>query len=59
MLLLPVSPLCFFCRHEIKVLIPGAGLGRLCWECIKLGFSVEGNEVSYHMLLSSDYILNR
>jgi len=42
----------------INVLVPGAGLGRLMYEIAKLGFKSQGNEFSYHMLLSSNYILN-
>lgn len=41
-----------------KVLVPGSGLGRLVWECAKRGFAAQGNEVSYHMLLASNLILN-
>ena len=42
----------------IYILNPGAGLGRLMYEIAKLGFKSQGNEFSYHMLLSSNYILN-
>lgn len=42
----------------IKVLIPGAGLGRLAYEMVQRGFSVQGNEFSLYMLLPSQYILN-
>ena len=42
----------------IHILNPGAGLGRLMYEIAKLGFKSQGNEFSYHMLLSSNYILN-
>jgi carnosine N-methyltransferase len=46
-------------KHEdMKVLVPGAGLGRLVFELCYLGFHVEGNEISYHQLLASNYILN-
>jgi len=41
-----------------KVFVGGAGLGRLALELIGEGFAVQGNDVSYHMLLASDYILN-
>mmetsp|Transcript_15563 Transcript_15563/g.25480 ORF Transcript_15563/g.25480 Transcript_15563/m.25480 type:complete len:378 (-) Transcript_15563:2399-3532(-) len=41
-----------------KVLVPGAGLGRLCAEVVGRGYSCQGNEFSYHMLLMSSYILN-
>jgi hypothetical protein len=45
-------------RHLCKVLVPGAGLGRLVFELCAAGWSVEGNEISYHQLLASNYILN-
>ena len=45
-------------KGRIKVLVPGAGLGRLMFEFCKRGFSVEGNEISYHQLLASHWILN-
>ena len=41
-----------------RVMVPGAGLGRLVMECARLGFDTEGNEYSYYMLLTSSYILN-
>ncbi|KAE8146917.1 N2227-domain-containing protein [Aspergillus avenaceus] len=44
--------------EEIKVLVPGAGLGRLVFEICLAGFSAEGNEISYHQLLVSSWILN-
>uniref|UniRef100_A0A8R1HT56 carnosine N-methyltransferase n=1 Tax=Caenorhabditis japonica TaxID=281687 RepID=A0A8R1HT56_CAEJA len=45
-------------RHEIRVLVPGCGLGRLAHDLIDEGFSVEGNEFSYFMLIASCFILN-
>lgn len=45
-------------KGDIHILIPGAGLGRLPFEVCRLGFSVEGNEISYHQLLTSSFILN-
>ena len=45
-------------KSDIRVLVPGAGLGRLVFEICKLGFSVEGNEISYHQLFTSLWILN-
>ncbi|KAJ4339948.1 hypothetical protein N0V87_002887 [Didymella glomerata] len=34
-----------FDRSEIKVLVPGAGLGRSVFDICQAGFSVEGNEI--------------
>lgn len=45
-------------RHLQRVLVPGAGLGRLLLEICAAGYSAEGNEISYHQLLASNYILN-
>jgi len=45
-------------KNSLDVLVPGAGLGRLVFELCKEGFNVEGNEISYHQLLASSYILN-
>lgn len=45
-------------RNKLRVLCPGAGLGRLCAEVAALGFSCQGNEVSYFMLLGSNFVLN-
>ncbi|KAF6835793.1 methyltransferase family [Colletotrichum plurivorum] len=42
----------------LKVLVPGAGLGRLVFELCRSGHDAEGNEISYHQLLASSYILN-
>lgn len=41
-----------------RVLVPGAGLGRLVFELCRAGFHAEGNEISYHQLLASSYVLN-
>lgn len=41
-----------------KVLVPGAGLGRLVFDLALAGYHVEGNELSYHQLLASNWILN-
>eukprot|EP00931_Biecheleriopsis_adriatica_P033815 TRINITY_DN19609_c0_g1_i1.p1 TRINITY_DN19609_c0_g1~~TRINITY_DN19609_c0_g1_i1.p1 ORF type:complete len:371 (+),score=60.50 TRINITY_DN19609_c0_g1_i1:110-1222(+) len=41
-----------------KVLCPGSGLGRLPFEVSKLGYSAQGNEFSYHMILGSFWALN-
>ncbi|BGO99784.1 hypothetical protein NBRC10513v2_004011 [Rhodotorula toruloides] len=45
-------------KAEIKVLVPGAGLGRLAWEIVRAGFSCQANEFSLHMLIASSFILN-
>lgn len=44
--------------ERLKVLVPGAGLGRLVFDLCAEGFDTEGNEISYHQLLASSYILN-
>ncbi|KAG1456965.1 hypothetical protein G6F56_006714 [Rhizopus delemar] len=41
-------------RGDVRVLVPGAGLGRLAFDIAK-----EGNEFSYYMLFASHFILNR
>eukprot|EP00128_Syssomonas_multiformis_P000879 Colp12_sorted_trinity150504_noHs@22405 len=46
-------------RRDISVLVPGAGLGRLALEVAKEGFTCQGNEFSFYMLLASNFILNR
>lgn len=45
-------------KSDVKVLVPGAGLGRLVFDICRSGFSVEGNEISYHELMASALILN-
>ncbi|NP_001089556.1 uncharacterized protein LOC734612 [Xenopus laevis] len=44
---------------NINILVPGAGLGRLAWEIAKHGYSCQGNEWSFFMLFSSNFVLNR
>ncbi|KAI8356122.1 N2227-like protein-domain-containing protein [Choanephora cucurbitarum] len=46
-------------RGHIRVLVPGAGLGRLAFDIAKAGFSCQGNEFSYYMLFASHFVLNR
>ncbi|CAG8579542.1 7898_t:CDS:2 [Funneliformis caledonium] len=46
-------------RASIRVLVPGAGLGRLAFDIVQQGFSCQGNEFSFFMLLASHFILNR
>jgi len=41
-----------------RLVVPGAGVSRLALELSSMGYEVQGNEFSYHMLLASDYILN-
>ncbi|XP_075219457.1 carnosine N-methyltransferase isoform X2 [Lycorma delicatula] len=45
--------------HQINVLVPGAGLGRLAFEVARLGYSCQGNEFSLYMLFASNFLLNR
>jgi hypothetical protein len=45
-------------KSALKVLVPGAGLGRLVFEICRAGYCVEGNEISYHELLASSLALN-
>ncbi|RKF62477.1 Carnosine N-methyltransferase [Golovinomyces cichoracearum] len=44
--------------EKFRVLVPGAGLGRLAFDLCCAGIDTEGNEISYHQLLASFYILN-
>ena len=46
-------------RRDKKVLVPGAGLGRLAFDIAKLGFECQGNEFSLYMLFTSNFILNK
>ncbi|KIM53992.1 hypothetical protein SCLCIDRAFT_137704 [Scleroderma citrinum Foug A] len=46
-------------RETIRVLVPGAGLGRLAYDVAKLGFACQANEFSHYMLLASFLILNK
>ncbi|TIB17453.1 hypothetical protein E3P77_00164 [Wallemia ichthyophaga] len=46
-------------RLQTKILVPGAGLARLAFDIARMGFSSQGNEFSYFMLLASFFILNR
>lgn len=45
-------------RSDRRVLVPGAGLGRLAFEFARLGFSTQGNEFSYYMLIPAHFVLN-
>uniref|UniRef100_A0A1B6CSN0 carnosine N-methyltransferase n=1 Tax=Clastoptera arizonana TaxID=38151 RepID=A0A1B6CSN0_9HEMI len=44
---------------NVKILVPGAGLGRLAYEIVKRGYSCEGNEFSLFMLFTSNFVLNK
>ncbi|KAL2366494.1 hypothetical protein RJZ56_000539 [Blastomyces dermatitidis] len=48
----------FGSQPHIKVLVPGAGLGRLIFDLCAAGYYAEGNEISYHQLLASNWALN-
>ena len=41
-----------------RILVPGAGLGRLVFELALAGYEAHGNELSYHALLASSFMLN-
>ncbi|KAL8812398.1 MAG: hypothetical protein Q9200_001048 [Gallowayella weberi] len=45
-------------KGGVRILVPGAGLGRLLLEICSENYSVEGNEISYHQLLASNWVLN-
>ncbi|KAJ1026964.1 hypothetical protein NDA16_002257 [Ustilago loliicola] len=46
-------------RGHVSILVPGAGLGRLAFEYAAQGYTCQGNEFSFYMLLASHYILNK
>ncbi|KAI9207266.1 N2227-like protein-domain-containing protein [Polychytrium aggregatum] len=46
-------------RGKIQILVPGAGLGRLAFEIASRGYSCQGNEFSFYMLLGAHFVLNR
>nr|VZI20846.1 unnamed protein product [Spirometra erinaceieuropaei] len=43
---------------DIRILVPGAGLGRLAWEIAHCGYTCQGNEWSLFMLLPAHFVLN-
>jgi len=45
-------------KETKRVLVPGAGLGRLMSEIVARGYHCEGNEFSFQMLITSNFILN-
>ncbi|XP_014214936.1 carnosine N-methyltransferase isoform X2 [Copidosoma floridanum] len=44
---------------EIRILVPGAGLGRLAYEIARRGYTCQGNEFSLFMLFASHFVLNK
>lgn len=46
-------------RSSVRVLVPGAGLGRLPLEVARRGFACQGNEYSLFMLFTSNFVLNK
>ncbi|KAF8909806.1 N2227-like protein-domain-containing protein [Gymnopilus junonius] len=46
-------------ERNLKVLVPGSGLGRLSWDVAHMGFACQANEFSHYMLLTSYFILNK
>ena len=44
---------------DVKVLVPGAGLGRLAFDIAALGYECQGNEFSMFMLIASNFVLNK
>lgn len=46
-------------RADKRILVPGAGLGRMVYDLASMGFSCQGNEFSFYMLLASNFTLNR
>lgn len=45
-------------RAGTRVLVPGAGLGRLAWEISQLGFDTTANELSAFMTLALRFLLS-
>ena len=45
-------------KNAIKVLVPGAGLARLVFEICLRGYQVQGNEISWHQMIASYWVLN-
>lgn len=44
--------------NQVKILVPGCGLGRLSYELSCRGYECEANEFSYFMLIASNFVLN-
>ncbi|CAB07703.1 carnosine N-methyltransferase [Caenorhabditis elegans] len=45
-------------RHNVRILVPGCGLGRLAYDLMEQGFTVQGNEFAFFMLFTSFFIIN-
>ncbi|KAI5965533.1 hypothetical protein CANMA_003395 [Candida margitis] len=45
-------------RQYVKVLVPGCGIGRLVFELVMKGYWTQGNDVDYHALFASNFVLN-
>jgi carnosine N-methyltransferase len=45
-------------RANVRIAVPGSGLGRLACELYSRGYTVEGSDFSLPMLVASDFILN-
>ncbi|KAI0663981.1 N2227-domain-containing protein [Cubamyces menziesii] len=45
-------------REHMRVLVPGAGLGRLAWEISQLGYHTTANELSAFMNLAFRFLLS-
>lgn len=45
-------------RTGVKIVIPGCGLGRLPLELAARGFDAQGNELSFPMIFTSNFLLN-
>jgi hypothetical protein len=49
----------FSVPQDVRVLVPGAGLGRLAFEIARRGYTCQGNEFSLFMLFTSNFVLNK
>ena len=45
-------------KANVNVLVPGAGVGRLAFELCQLGYTVQGNGISYQQLITQSWIMN-
>jgi carnosine N-methyltransferase len=55
---LPPSNKILRTNEHSNILLPGSGLSRLLLELTLRGHNVTGNEISYHQLMGSQFILN-